>query len=236
MADPEVGGERDRWLAAAMTAAGGAVIGLALFRRWDPHEMSPGAEGALTAAILGPMLALLHGLRFSRVLLLAVPIWILQLLACAAVSSPAVAPLGLELVALGGFGVVLSLDPWDALASRLRRRPRAAPRREREGGLRVQAKRRRAEGLLFDSDSPPVAALRLPCALALNSGPSPPFTAIPAVSGHGIALHERSSAAAWGTLPPEVVPLKGVTLSPATFFSTSRRGRTRANGTGWCGR
>jgi hypothetical protein len=108
MRDTEVGVQRERWLAAAMTAAGGAVIGLALIQRWNPQEMSPGVEGALIAGFFGPMLALLDGLRFSRTLALAVPVWIIQLVACAAVSGPVVAVVGLEMVALGGFGLLLA--------------------------------------------------------------------------------------------------------------------------------
>jgi hypothetical protein len=130
----EVGTARDRWLAAAMMAAGGAVIGLALFQRWDPRQMNPGIEGALTAGFFGPALALLGGLRFSSTLQLAVPIWIIQLFACAAVSGPVVAVLGLEMVALGGFGVLLALDPWSTVARLLRSPARVAPRREDDAG------------------------------------------------------------------------------------------------------
>ena len=69
--------------------------------------MNPGVEGALTVGILGPMLLLLEGLRFSEMLKAAVPIWIIQFAACAAVSGPAIAGLGIELCVIGMIGVLI---------------------------------------------------------------------------------------------------------------------------------
>jgi hypothetical protein len=107
MVETGIRGERDSWLAPALLAVGVAALGYALRMRWNPQEMNPGVEGALTVGIFGPMLLLFEGLSFGDMLKAAVPIWIIQFITCSAVGGPAVAGLGIELCTLGAIGLVL---------------------------------------------------------------------------------------------------------------------------------
>ena len=131
MVETGIRGERDSWLAPALLIAGVVALGYAVLHRWNAQEMNPGVEGALTVGVLAPMLLLFEGLSFSEMLKAAVPIWIIQFAACAAVAGPAVAGLGIELCVVGAIGVLvraLSAPTPPVATPALRRAPRFAPR------------------------------------------------------------------------------------------------------------
>ncbi len=107
MAETMVREERDRWLAPALLIAGVIALSYALLHRWNAQEMNPGVEGAVTVGVFAPMLLLLHGLGFAEMLKGAIPIWIVQFVACAAVSGPAIAGLGIDLCVIGAVGVLV---------------------------------------------------------------------------------------------------------------------------------
>jgi hypothetical protein len=123
---------RDSWLAPALLIAGVVAMGYASLHRGGSQDMLPGIEGAVTVGVLAPILLLLHGLGFAEMLKAAIPIWIVQFVATAAVGGPAISGLGIDLTAIGAIGVVVraiamvsSAAPSPALApSRSRSRPR----------------------------------------------------------------------------------------------------------------
>ena len=127
MAERGIREERGAWIPAALLIAGAVALGYALLHGWNAQEMNPGVEGALTVGVFAPMLLLLHGLRFSEMLKGAVPIWAVQFVACAAVSAPAIAGLGIELCVTGALGVLLG-----ALTTRAPARATRAARRTLE--------------------------------------------------------------------------------------------------------
>lgn len=97
----------DSWLAPALLIAGIVAMSYASLRHGASQDMLPGVEGAVTVGVLAPILLLLHGLGFARMLQAAIPIWIIQFVAIAAVSGPAIFGLGIDLLAIGAIGVVL---------------------------------------------------------------------------------------------------------------------------------
>lgn len=107
MADEQVRGERDRWLAPALLIAGVIALSYALLHRWNAQEMNPGVEGAVTVGVFAPMLLLLHGLGFAEMLKGVIPIWIVQFVTCAMVSGPAIAGLGIDLCVTGAVGILV---------------------------------------------------------------------------------------------------------------------------------
>ncbi|WP_437601757.1 hypothetical protein [Sorangium sp. So ce590] len=75
-------------------------------------ELLPGAEGCLTAGIVGVLLALLHGVPYRTALLsIAAPLVLVQVLASELAGSSFLPVLGIELTALGLFGLPLSRLP-----------------------------------------------------------------------------------------------------------------------------
>lgn len=130
MAETQVREERDRWLAPALLIAGVIAVSYALLHRWNAQEMNPGVEGAVTVGIFAPLLLLLHGLSFSEVLKGAIPIWVVQFIACAAVSGPAIAGLGIELCVTGAVGILVraaTSPSREPAAARARRTSQPAP-------------------------------------------------------------------------------------------------------------
>jgi hypothetical protein len=107
MAETGIREERAAWLSPALLIAGVVALGYALLRGWNAQQMNPGVEGAITVGVFAPMLLLLHGLRFSEMLKGAIPIWVVQFVACAAVSGPAIAGLGIELCVTGALGLLI---------------------------------------------------------------------------------------------------------------------------------
>lgn len=97
----------EAWLSPALLIAGIVAMSYASLHRGASQDMLPGVEGAVTVGVLAPILLLLHGLRFAEMLKAAIPIWIIQFVATAAVSGPAISGLGIDLLALGAIGVVL---------------------------------------------------------------------------------------------------------------------------------
>ncbi len=94
------------WVRAALREPGALVL-------------LPGAEGCLTAGIIGVLLALLHGIPYRTALLsVAAPLVLVQVLASELAGSSFLPVVGIELTALGLFGLPLSRLP--------RRRPAAA--------------------------------------------------------------------------------------------------------------
>lgn len=129
MAETGTREERGAWIPAALLIAGAIALGYALLHGWSAQEMSPGVEGAITVGVFAPLLLLLHGLRFSQMLRGAAPIWAVQLVACAAVSGPAIAGLGIDLCVTGALGVLVRVLTARAPAPAARRTvaPERAP-------------------------------------------------------------------------------------------------------------
>ncbi|WP_437691482.1 hypothetical protein [Sorangium sp. So ce176] len=104
---------------ALVLLVGGALLWLRAAQR-TPSALAllPGADGCLTAGIVGVLLALLHGIPYRTALLsAALPIALVQLLASELAGFSFLPVLGIELTAFGLFGLPLS---------RLPRRRRAA--------------------------------------------------------------------------------------------------------------
>jgi len=112
------------WLALLLVGSGLALWVGATWRNPNALSMLPGADGCLTAGIVGILLALLHGVPYrTAVFLLAVPIAMVQLLATHLIGVPFYAALGLEMTVIGMFGLALSR----AFAA-----PRTEPHAERD--------------------------------------------------------------------------------------------------------
>ena len=88
-----------------VAAVGTASLLYALSRRWNAQDMLPGIEGCVTTGILGALLALCHGLSFSTVVKLFIPIFALQYVIYRYVSAQAYGLLGIELIGLGVLGL-----------------------------------------------------------------------------------------------------------------------------------
>lgn len=97
---------------------GGSILWIgALLRNPMALSMLPGFDGCLTAGVVGILLALLHGIPYRTALLyLAVPIIALQLMVSAAMRVSFFPMLGIELCALGLFGLPFSRMPRPAAA------------------------------------------------------------------------------------------------------------------------
>jgi hypothetical protein len=112
------------WLSLALLVSGSALAIGAVMRNPNALAMLPGVDGCLTAGVVGVLLALLEGIPYrATVLFLAAPIAAVQLAATKAIGVNFFPMLGLEMAAVGLFGLPLSRLP--ALAPR-----RAAPPRE----------------------------------------------------------------------------------------------------------
>lgn len=99
----------DRVLALALTVIGGAGLLVAVSRNWNAQEMNPGIEGALTAGILAPILALANGLGYRRSVALSAPIVVIQYSACLVAGGPALAVASLTLCCAGFLGFLVAL-------------------------------------------------------------------------------------------------------------------------------
>jgi hypothetical protein len=95
----------DLGLPLVVAAAGTASLLYALSRRWNAQDMLPGIEGCVTTGIFGALLALCHGLRFSTVVKLFIPLFAIQYVIYRYVSAQAYGLLGIELIAVGGLGL-----------------------------------------------------------------------------------------------------------------------------------
>ena len=98
----------DATLAAAMTLVGLVGMTYASLTMRQPFAMLPGMDGALTAGVLGFGFALLHGLRYRDVVRMLVPVVGVQIAGCIVHHESIIAIIGLELVVVGGIGVVLA--------------------------------------------------------------------------------------------------------------------------------
>jgi hypothetical protein len=107
----------DSWLAPALLIAGIVAMSYASLHHGASLDMLPGIEGAVTVGVLAPILLLLHGLGFAEMLKAAIPIWIIQFVATAAVAGPAISGLGIDLLAIGAIGVVLRAVALQASAT-----------------------------------------------------------------------------------------------------------------------
>lgn len=84
---------------------GTASLLYAVSRRWNAQDMLPGIEGCVTTGILGALLALCHGLPYSTVVKLFIPIFAIQYVIYRYVSAQAYGLLGIELIGLGVLGL-----------------------------------------------------------------------------------------------------------------------------------
>ncbi len=100
---------KDLILPVVVAASGGAGLTFAMLQRWNPQDMNPGVEGCLATGILGGLLAVSQGLPFQHVLALYIPLLGIQFSVLRSVNAPAFGVLGIELIALGLFGVVSAL-------------------------------------------------------------------------------------------------------------------------------
>jgi hypothetical protein len=122
--------ETDSWLAPALLVAGVIAVGYGMmFHAPGSQDMNPGVEGAVTVGVFAPMLLLLHGLGFTEMLKVVVPIWALQLVATAAVSGPIASSLGINLCTTGAIGI-LGRVIASYMAPQIVVAPARAPRRE----------------------------------------------------------------------------------------------------------
>ncbi len=98
----------DSLIVVGLLAAGAVMLALAVRR--DPHalQMLPGLDGCLTAGIVGLLLALLEGLPFRRSLAILAPVVALQVIACRAASTSPLPVLGIELLAYGALGALIT--------------------------------------------------------------------------------------------------------------------------------
>ncbi len=113
---------KDLSLAVAVTIAGGLALFIALRQRWNPSDLSPGIEGALTTTVTAFIMTLLHRLEFPRVIAVNAPLLAILYVACALGGSPAVGlgMVGIQCVIMGFVGLALAF-----------REPRPAPAPER---------------------------------------------------------------------------------------------------------
>ncbi|WP_437579390.1 hypothetical protein [Sorangium sp. So ce887] len=115
---------------ALLLLGSGALLWIrAALRDSDALVLLPGAEGCLTAGIVGVLLALLHGIPYRTALLsIAAPLVLVQVLASELAGSSFLPVVGIELTALGLFGLPLSRLPRRrAAATRPVRSLREAP-------------------------------------------------------------------------------------------------------------
>ena len=113
--------ERDSGLAPALLIAGIAAIFFATLHAGSAPDMNPGVEGAVTAGVFAPILALLHGLSFSEMLKTVAPIWLMQIIATFAVNGGVASgigigigveigiEIGIELCVTGAAGILMNL-------------------------------------------------------------------------------------------------------------------------------
>lgn len=95
----------DLGLPVVVAAVGTASLLYALSRRWNAQDMLPGIEGCVTTGILGALLALFHGLPFSTVVKLFIPVFAIQYVIYSHVSAQAYGLLGIELIGVGVLGL-----------------------------------------------------------------------------------------------------------------------------------
>ena len=69
----------DRKIATILAVSGPLLIAIAFARTAHPFNMLPGMDGAFTCGQLGFVLAMLHGIKFRRVLQLMLPIVAIEL-------------------------------------------------------------------------------------------------------------------------------------------------------------
>ena len=115
----------------ALAVAGSGALFAALLHNKMALTMTPGVEGSLIAAVVGVALALSEGVAYTTVVMTAIPIFIMQYLACRSVGEPSLALLGLQGVIVGLVGLIAP--------ARSAARSRSAPRSQ--GGLLSRAMR-----------------------------------------------------------------------------------------------
>ncbi|HZF50018.1 MAG TPA: hypothetical protein VE093_15270 [Polyangiaceae bacterium] len=109
------------------TVGGAAALLVAPLRDKSAFVMSPGLEGCLTAGVVGLALALAGGAGYLATALLALPILLVQLLACQGSGEPALATLGIEALMLGILGFVMTPRPAPVGEAPARKRAATAP-------------------------------------------------------------------------------------------------------------
>jgi hypothetical protein len=109
---------KDLSLAVAVTIAGGVAMALALRQRWNPSDLSPGVEGAITTTVTGFLMTLLHKVDYPRTIAINAPLVAILYAACLLGGSHAVGlgMAGLQCVIMGFVGLALAF-----------REPRPAP-------------------------------------------------------------------------------------------------------------
>lgn len=102
---------KDLPLSVAVTVLGGAALLVALRMRWNPGDLSPGIEGAITTTVTGFVMVMLHGVDYPRNVAINVPMIVMLYLACALTTTPAVGVgmVGAQLVLMGFVGLALAL-------------------------------------------------------------------------------------------------------------------------------
>jgi hypothetical protein len=115
---------KDLGLSVAIAVVGGAALLWALRGQWNPSDLSPGIEGALTTTVVAFVMVLLHGVGLARAYLINAPLLAILYLACAYGGSPAIGlgVVGMQLVIMAFIGIALVVrEPQKA--------PREAPQR-----------------------------------------------------------------------------------------------------------
>jgi hypothetical protein len=110
---------KDLSLAVAVTIAGGLAMVLALRQRWNPSDLSPGIEGAITTTVTGFLMTLLHKVDYPRTIAINAPLVAILYAACLLGGSHAVGlgMAGLQCVIMGFVGLALAFrEPRPATA------------------------------------------------------------------------------------------------------------------------
>src|SRR5512135_526205 len=91
---------KDLGLSVAIVVTGGAALLWALRGQWNPSDLSPGIEGALTTAVVAFVMVLLHGVSLAQAYAINAPILGILYIACAYGASPAIGlgTVGLQLM------------------------------------------------------------------------------------------------------------------------------------------
>ena len=93
-------------ISAVLAAAGAVALAGALLRDRSALAMGTGVEGSLTACVVGIALALSEGVAFATAASMALPIFLMQWLACRNAGEPALGMLGLEGILIGLLGLI----------------------------------------------------------------------------------------------------------------------------------